>query len=35
VVDKFVGDSVMAFWGPPFTLPEDHAVLACRAAWGN
>jgi adenylate cyclase len=35
VVDKFVGDSVMAFWGPPFTLAEDHALLACRAAWGQ
>jgi adenylate cyclase len=32
VVDKFVGDSVMAFWGPPFVKPEQHAVLACRAA---
>jgi adenylate cyclase len=35
VVDKFVGDSVMAFWGPPFTLAEDHVLLACRAAWGQ
>jgi adenylate cyclase len=33
VVDKFVGDSVMAFWGPPFTQAEDHALLACQAAW--
>ena len=32
VVDKFVGDSVMAFWGPPFVKPEEHAMLACRAA---
>jgi adenylate cyclase len=32
VVDKFVGDSVMAFWGPPFVKPEEHAVLACHAA---
>ena len=32
VVDKFVGDCVMAFWGPPFVKPEEHAVLACRAA---
>jgi len=32
VVDKFVGDSVMAFWGPPFVNPEEHAVLACHAA---
>ncbi len=35
VVDKFVGDAVMAFWGPPFTLAEDQALLACRAAWGQ
>jgi len=32
VVDKFVGDSIMAFWGTPFVKPEEHAVLACRAA---
>ncbi len=32
VVDKFVGDSIMAFWGPPFVKPEEHAVLACRSA---
>jgi adenylate cyclase len=35
VVDKFIGDSVMAFWGPPFTLAGDHAFLACRAALGQ
>ena len=32
VVDKFVGDSIVAFWGPPFVKSEEHAVLACRAA---
>jgi class 3 adenylate cyclase len=32
VVDKFVGDSVVAFWGPPFVKSEEHAGLACRAA---
>lgn len=32
VVDKFIGDSVMAFWGPPFVKSEEHAALACRAA---
>jgi class 3 adenylate cyclase len=32
VVDKFVGDSVMAFWGPPFVKPEEHAALACRSS---
>lgn len=32
VVDKFIGDAVMAFWGPPFTDEKDHARLACLAA---
>lgn len=32
IVDKFVGDSIMAFWGPPFVKPDVHAVLACRSA---
>ncbi len=32
VVDKFIGDSIMAFWGQPFVKPEEHAMLACRAA---
>jgi len=32
VVDKFVGDSIVAFWGPPFVKPKEHATLACRAA---
>ena len=33
VVDKFMGDAVMAYWGPPFTGAGEHAALACRAAW--
>lgn len=32
VIDKFIGDAVLAFWGPPFTTPEEHPLLACRAA---
>ncbi len=32
VVDKFMGDGVMAYWGPPFTDKDEHATLACRAA---
>ena len=32
VVDKFMGDAVMAYWGPPFTETGEHAGLACRAA---
>lgn len=30
-IDKFIGDSVMAFWNAPEAL-EDHPVWACRAA---
>jgi adenylate cyclase len=30
-VDKFIGDSVMAFWNAP-TVNPHHAVAACRAA---
>jgi len=32
VVDKYIGDAVMAFWGPPFTEERAHAALACVAA---
>jgi class 3 adenylate cyclase len=30
-VDKFIGDSVMAFWGAPGEI-EDSALRACKAA---
>lgn len=32
VIDKYVGDGVMAFWAPPFTPGDEHAAAACRAA---
>ena len=32
IVDKYIGDSVMAFWGPPFTEAAEHARLCCLAA---
>jgi len=32
IIDKYIGDSVMAFWGPPFTGENDHAELCCLAA---
>jgi class 3 adenylate cyclase len=32
VVDKYMGDAVMAFWGPPFVAGDQQAKLACEAA---
>lgn len=32
IVDKFIGDAVMAFWGPPFVADDIHALSACRTA---
>ncbi len=29
-IDKYIGDSIMAFWNAPLDEPE-HAALACRA----
>src|SRR5262245_35912854 len=32
IIDKYIGDGIMAFWGPPFTGAEEQARLACMAA---
>jgi adenylate cyclase len=32
IIDKYIGDSIMAFWGPPFIPENEHAILACYAA---
>jgi adenylate cyclase len=32
VVDKYMGDAVMAFWGPPFVAADQQGQLACEAA---
>jgi adenylate cyclase len=32
IVDKYIGDSVMAFWCSPFSSGDDHAHDACTAA---
>jgi class 3 adenylate cyclase len=31
ILDKYLGDGIMSFFGPPFT-PGNHAYAACRAA---
>jgi adenylate cyclase len=32
IIDKYIGDAIMAFWGPPFTDGAEHAKLACLSA---
>ena len=32
IIDKFIGDAIMAYWGPPFVPEEEQAAAACRAA---
>ncbi|MCW9040455.1 MAG: adenylate/guanylate cyclase domain-containing protein [Rhodospirillales bacterium] len=32
VIDKYIGDAVMAFWSPPFASSGNHALDACLAA---
>jgi len=32
IIDKYIGDGIMAFWGPPFTGVDEQARLACLAA---
>lgn len=32
MVDKFIGDAVVAFWGPPFVKDTEYGRLACEAA---
>jgi class 3 adenylate cyclase len=31
IIDKYVGDAIMAFWGPPFSIASEQARLACLA----
>jgi class 3 adenylate cyclase len=32
IIDKYIGDAIMAYWGPPFAADADQARLAVLAA---
>jgi adenylate cyclase len=32
IVDKYIGDGLLAFWGAPFSPGDTHAAAACLAA---
>ena len=32
VIDKYIGDAIMAYWGPPFIEEAEQAHFACLAA---
>jgi adenylate cyclase len=32
IIDKYIGDAIMAYWGPPFIEETDQARFACLAA---
>jgi class 3 adenylate cyclase len=32
IIDKYIGDAIMAYWGPPFVDEADQACFACFAA---
>src|SRR4029078_5882766 len=32
VIDKYIGDAIMAYWGTPFVEEADQARFACLAA---
>src|SRR5262249_30616457 len=32
IIDKYIGDAIMAYWGPPFIEERDQAAFACNAA---
>jgi adenylate cyclase len=35
IIDKYLGDGIMAYWGPPFVAAERQGALAAAAALGQ
>src|SRR5262249_40549423 len=35
ILEKYIGDAVVAFWAPPFSTGHDHAASGCLAALGH
>lgn len=35
IIDKYIGDATMAFWGPPFVDEGNDAICACLSALGQ
>ena len=33
IIDKYIGDAIMAYWGPPFVEDSEQGTLACCAAF--
>jgi adenylate cyclase len=33
IIDKYIGDGIMAYWGPPFVDEADHARLHVLPPW--
>ena len=32
IIDKYIGDAIMAFWTEPFCNKKNESILACKAA---
>ncbi|WP_305711767.1 hypothetical protein [Bradyrhizobium sp.] len=33
IIDKYIGDAILAYWGPPFAADSEQARLASWPRW--